>query len=120
LSAGWVVLKRMVAGQRAVVREVTDAQTRSSLRYGFAAVREARLCLAVELLNICGAMPLASSPAAEAGVVDDFGAAFEVEFLHGVGFVGFDGFDADGKLVGDLFVGIPVRDQRKHLDLALR
>jgi hypothetical protein len=35
-------------------------------------------------------------PAAKAGVVDDLGAAFEVEFLHGVGFVGFDGLDADG------------------------
>ena len=35
-------------------------------------------------------------PAAEAGVVDDLGAALEVEFLHGVRFVGFDGLDADG------------------------
>ena len=52
------------------------------------------------------------------GVLDEFRAVVEVEFLHEVGAVGFDGFDGDDELFGDLAVGEAVGDEGEDFAFA--
>ena len=52
------------------------------------------------------------------GVFDEFGAVVEVELLHEVGAVGFDGFDGDDELLGDLAVGEAVGDEGEDFAFA--
>src|SRR5262245_54730174 len=57
-------------------------------------------------------------PTLKNGVADHVDAAPHRQLAHGVGFVGFDGLDAEIEPLRDLLVGGAPRDHLEHLDLA--
>ena len=59
---------------------------------------------------ICGWISVILQPALEDRVPHEVNTTGEVESAHRVGFVNFDGLDAQRKAGGDLFVAVAERD----------
>lgn len=53
------------------------------------------------------------------GIAGKFGHAFDVQLFHQIAAMGFDGFDAETKLMGNLFSGESFGDQLKNFPLAM-
>jgi len=58
-------------------------------------------------------------PALEDSVTHEVDATRDVELAHGIGFMDFDGLDAQGEAGGDLFVAIAERDEAQEFRLAV-
>src|SRR6266487_4778636 len=58
-------------------------------------------------------------PALQNGVFDDVDPSTQPQLAHGIGFVGFDGLDAQRQPAGDLLVAVARGDEPQDLRLAL-
>src|SRR5437870_1644838 len=71
------------------------------------------------LLALCPLRLIARQPALQHRVTYYVDAAAEAQLFHAVGFVRFNGLDAEFHLRGDLFVAITPGDCLEHLELAV-
>src|ERR1043166_671867 len=58
-------------------------------------------------------------PALEDGVTHEVDATRDVELAHRVGFVDFDGLDAEGEAGADLFIAVAERDEAQDFRFAV-